>query len=89
MLPNSDLPREVLSARVLVRFLLRIVILGVCAELGAQGFAKTLEQLLIVAVCYCIFIGGIRREAPLGPSLTHYDEAAAYALAAGVTAWAT
>jgi hypothetical protein len=76
------IPHELASARVLSRFLLRILILAVCATFGRQGFGKTIEQLLILAVCYCVAIGGFRREAPLGPVLTHYDEAAAYGMAA-------
>lgn len=69
-------------------FLLRIIILAFFAVLGVQGFAKTLESLLFLAVCYCLVIGAIRREAPLGPILTHYDEAAAYAvISAGLAAW--
>jgi len=83
MTPNSDVPHEISSVRVIVRFTLRIVILTVFASLSSQGFAKTIETLLIVATCYCVFVGGIRREAPLGIALTHYDEAAGYALAAG------
>ena len=67
--------------------LLRIVILSIFAALGRQGFGKTIEPLLTLATCYCILIGGIRREAPLGHVLTHYDEAAAYALGAGLASW--
>jgi hypothetical protein len=84
MIPNPDIPHEISSARVLIRFALRIVILAVFADLGTQEFFRTSEQLLILAACYCVFVGGIRREAPLSPVLTHYDEAAAYAVAAGL-----
>jgi hypothetical protein len=81
-------PHELVSARVLARFLARILILAVFASLGRQGFGTTIEQLLVLATCYCVFIGGIRREAPFGPVLTHYDEAAAYGMAAIVAALA-
>ena len=84
MTANPDIPHEISSARVLIRFALRIVILAVFAGLGTKEFFKTSEQLLIFAACYCAFVGGIRREAPLSPVLTHYDEAAAYAVAAGL-----
>ncbi len=67
----------------LVRFILRIVILALFAALGSQEFCKTVESGLIVAACYCVFVGGLRREAPLGTALTLYDEAVGYALAAG------
>jgi len=80
--------RELASARVLARFLLRMLILAGCASLGRQGFGATIEQLFILATCYCVFIGGIRRETPLGPVLTHYDEAAAYGMAASLAALA-
>jgi hypothetical protein len=50
--------------------------------LGSQGFVKTLESLLVLAVFYCIFAAAIRREATFGPVLTHLDEAAAYAVIA-------
>lgn len=82
------IPHELVSARVLARFLLRILILAVFATLGRDGFGKTIEHLLILAACYCVFIGGIRREAPLGPVLTHYDEAATYGMAAILAALA-
>jgi hypothetical protein len=78
MASAPDVPRGIAITRVLVRFSLRMAIL-IC-------FAKTLESLMALAACYCIVIGGFRREFPLGPVLTHYDEAAAYALTAGL-AW--
>jgi len=87
MPPNPDIPHDLVSAQVLVRFLLRIVILSICAALGRQGFGKTIEPLLTLATCYCIVVGGIRCEAPLGQVLTHYDEAAGYALGASLAAW--
>jgi hypothetical protein len=81
-----DRPHDIAITRVLVRFALRMAILICFAFVGRQGFARTLESLMTLAACYCIVIGGFRRETPLGPLLTHYDEAAAYALTAGL-AW--
>lgn len=80
--------RKHTSLKVSIRFLLRIAILAAVAIFGAQGFAKTLESLLVVAVCYCLVVGGLRREWPFGPTLTHYDEAAAYAVAFGLASLA-
>ena len=77
---TPDIPRELASTYVLIRFLLRMLILGMFAALGSQGFAKTLESLLLLAMLYCVLIALIRREAPFGPALTHFDEAAAYAV---------
>jgi hypothetical protein len=39
------------------------------------------------AAFYCIFAAAVRREQPFGPALTHFDEAAAYAVIAGLAAW--
>jgi hypothetical protein len=82
----SDRSRDIAITRVLVRFAVRMAILVCFAFVGRQGFAKTLESLMSLAACYCIVMGGFRRETPLGPLLTHYDEGAAYALIAGL-AW--
>lgn len=85
--PNPDVPHALVSAHAVCRFLSRIIILSIFATLGAQGFAETLENLLVLAASYCCAIGGVRREWPLRPSLTHYDEAAAYgAIAAAIAA---
>lgn len=75
---TPNLPRQIGSAYVLTRFVLRIVLLSVFASIGSQGFGKTFETLLVMAALYCIFAAAIRREAPFGPVLTHFDEAAAY-----------
>jgi hypothetical protein len=52
-MPNTpDIPAFG-SARVLIRFFLRLTILCVFAGLGHQGFGKTLEGMLMLAVLYC------------------------------------
>jgi hypothetical protein len=86
MQQTPEIPRELGSIQVLVRFLMRMVILSVFALLGSQGFGRTLESLLALAALYCVFAAAIRREAPFGPILTHFDEAAAYALIARLAA---
>lgn len=87
MQPNPDVPRELASAQVVARFLLRMIILSIFATLGRQGFGETIEKLLLLAISYCLLAGGVRREAPLGHVLSHYDEAAAYGMAASLAAW--
>jgi hypothetical protein len=82
--PTSRLPLEPNSGQVLTRFFLRLIILAAFATFGAQGFARTLASLLVVAEIFCLVTAAFRREALLGPVLTHWDEAAAYALAYGV-----
>ena len=84
---TPDIPRDFGLAQPLTRFFLRLVILSIFAVLGSQGFGKTLESLLVLAVFYCVFIAAIRREEPFGPVLTHFDEAAAYAVIARLAAW--
>ena len=76
---TSDIPHFG-SAQALARFFLRLLILTIFSALSSQGFGKTLESLLVMAVFYCVFIAAIRREEPFGPLLTHFDEAAAYAV---------
>jgi hypothetical protein len=84
---TPDIPRDFGSVQALTRFFMRLVILSIFAALGSQGFGKTLEGLLAFAVFYCIFAATVRREQPFGPALTHFDEAAAYAVIAGLAAW--
>ena len=84
--PGPAVPRENTSTQVLMRFLLRIVIFALFALASRQGFGKTLEGLLVLAVFYCIIAASIRRETPFGPVLTHFDEAAAYAVIARLAA---
>jgi hypothetical protein len=74
------------SAQGLTRFFLRLVILRIFAVLGSQGFGKTLESLLVLAVFYCLVVAAMRRAEPFGPVLTHFDEAAAYAVIARLAA---
>ncbi len=78
---------EPATARVLLRFLIRAAMLSMFAVFGADGFAKTLVNLLVLTGLYCVVAAIIKREEPLGPVLTHLDEAAAYAMGAGMVAW--
>jgi hypothetical protein len=75
------------SAYALTRFFLRLAIFSVFAALGHQGFGKALASMLILAIVYCIVAAAIRREQPFDPELTHFDEAAAYAVVADVVTW--
>ena len=77
--PGPDGLRELAaSVQVVMRFCMRIVILGLFALASKQGFGRTLEGLLSFATFYCMVAATLRREALLGPTLTHFDEAAAY-----------
>ena len=83
-----DIPHELATSRVLLRFVIRTTILGIFAIVIAQGFAKTFASLLTLTGLYCVVAGAVKREEPFGPALTNYDEAAAYAVVgASVASW--
>ncbi|UZE46974.1 hypothetical protein ONR75_18370 [Rhodopseudomonas sp. P2A-2r] len=69
---------EFSSAQVATRFAMRIVVLCVFASFGSIGFARSFAALLWMSVIISVFAGVVRRELPLGASLTYWDEAAAY-----------
>jgi Na+/H+ antiporter NhaB len=80
--PIPDIPRRLNTIQVLIRFLLRLVLVGTLASMGHQGFAQTLAPLLALTVIFCAIVAVTRREQLFGPVLTHWDEAAGYALMA-------
>ena len=84
MEPRPAGPLQLRSAQVLVRFGIRTVLLITFASFGSQGFGKTLTTLLALSAIFCAMIATIRREPLLGSVLTHWDEAAAYAVIAGL-----
>jgi hypothetical protein len=75
------------AAYTLTRIFLRVAVFSVFAALGPEGFGKTLQSLLMLGILYCLIAAPIRREEPLGPDLTHFDEAAAYGVIACLAAW--
>jgi hypothetical protein len=71
------------SLQILLRFmfrLLRLLLLSTFATFGAQGFGTTFAAILALSATFCAVVGAMRREAMFGPVLTHWDEAAAYAV---------
>jgi len=75
------IPPQLNSRQVLFRVVFRLVLLTTFATFGSQGFGKTFAALLALAAVFCIVMGAMRREATFGPALTHWDEAAVYAVA--------
>ena len=67
--------------QVLFRVLFRLVLLTTFATFGSQGFGKTFAALLVLSAVFCVVVAVMRREAIFGPTVTHWDEAAAYAVA--------
>lgn len=74
------------AAYVLVRISLRLAIFCIFAAISPQGFGKALESLLMLAIIYCVVAAAFRREEPFRRYLTHFDEAAAYGVVAGIAA---
>ena len=74
------IPPQINSRQVLFRIVLRLVLLTTLAAFGSQGFGKTFAALLALSAVFCIVTGVMRREAIFGPALTHWDEAAVYAI---------
>ena len=73
------LSRELSSTQVVARFFLRVSILVIFAVFASVGFARGLAALLWMSIILCAAIGAMRREAPFGVVLNHWDEAVAYA----------
>ena len=76
-LPN--LPQELRSTQVLVRFALRMAVLVAFAMFGSIGFARSFAALLWMSMILSAFVGALKREHPLDASLNHWDETAVYA----------
>ena len=79
MVQLSNPSRELRSTQVLVRFCLRMIVIGIFAALGGIGFGKSLAALLWMSIILCAVIGVMRRERPFGAVLNHWDETMAYA----------
>jgi hypothetical protein len=76
-LPN--LPQELRSTQVLVRFSLRIIVLVVFAMFGSVGFARSFAALLWMSTILSAVVGAMKRERPFDIGLNHWDETAVYA----------
>jgi hypothetical protein len=77
-MPSHVLPAEAQSTQVIVRFCLRMIVLGVFASFGTPGFGASLAVLLAMTAILATIVASVRRERVLSPALTHWDEAAAY-----------
>jgi hypothetical protein len=75
----SNLPRQLRSTQVIVRFCLRMIILGLFAAFGSIGFGRSLAALLWMSIILSAVIGTMKREAPFDVALNHWDETVAYA----------
>jgi hypothetical protein len=71
----GDLPQQLRSAQVLIRFGLRLAIMLGFAAFAGIGFGKGLIALLWMSALLC----AVKGEAPFAISLNHWDEMTAYA----------
>ena len=80
-----DEPRPIIShpphsSQVLFRFVFRLVLLSAFASVSTRGFGTAFASLLVLSAIFCAIVGLIRREPVFDPVLTHWDEAATYAV---------
>jgi hypothetical protein len=80
MKPRPTISHQLSSSQVVLRFVFRLALLSTFAIFGTQGFGTTFATLLALSAIFCAVVGVVRCEAMFGPVLTHWDEAAAYAV---------
>ena len=80
MKSRPTLLHQLSSSQVLLRFVFRLALLSTFAIFGTQGFKTTFVTLLALSAIFCAVLGAVRYEAIVGPVLTHWDEATAYAV---------
>jgi hypothetical protein len=76
---SPNLPQELKSTRVIVRFFLRMIVLVVFAAFAGIGFGRSFAALLWMSTIFSAVMGAIRREPAFGTVLNHWDETIAYA----------
>jgi hypothetical protein len=74
----KNIPKELRSTQVLIRFCLRMIILTVFASFGSIGFGRSFAALLWMSTILSVIVATMKQESPLDSVLTHWDEAAAY-----------
>jgi hypothetical protein len=80
MKPDPTISYQLSSSQVFLRFVFRLTLLSVFAIFGTQAFGTKFAALLALSAIFCTIVGAVRCEAMFGPVLTHWDEAAAYAV---------
>jgi hypothetical protein len=74
-----NLPQQLTSTQVIVRFCLRMIILVFFAMLGSIGFSRSLAALLWMSTILGAVMAVVKREPPFDKVLNHWDETVAYA----------
>jgi hypothetical protein len=73
-------PPRLNSRQVLFRAAFRLAVVSAFATSGTQGFGQTFATLLALTAIFCAIVAAMRGEAIFGRALTHWDEAATYAV---------
>ncbi|TWB88857.1 hypothetical protein FBZ93_11739 [Bradyrhizobium macuxiense] len=74
----KQLPQQLQSVHVMVRFGFRLAIMIGFAVFAGAGFGRGLITLLWMSAVICAFAGIAKREMPLAANLNHWDEMTAY-----------
>jgi hypothetical protein len=77
---NRDSAVSGSSARVALRFCVRLAILAALAAIGHAGFRSSFPIFLIAGGAFCAVWAALHREQLFSPSLTHWDEAAVFVM---------
>jgi len=72
--------RQITSGRVATRCGLRVAMVAALAYYSPHGFARTFVLLLAVCAGLAAIFATLRHEPVFGPTLTHWEESALYAV---------
>jgi hypothetical protein len=75
---DSVLPSS--SARVALRFCVRLAILAALAAIAHTGFRSSFPIFLIAGGAFCAVWAALHREQLFSSTLTHWDEAAVFVM---------
>lgn len=74
----KQLPQQLQSVQVMVRFGFRLAIMIGFAMFAGACFGRGLVTLLWMSAVICAFVGIAKREMPFAANLNHWDEMTAY-----------
>ncbi|MHC2468582.1 hypothetical protein [Bradyrhizobium embrapense] len=74
----KQLPQQLQSVQVIVRFGFRLAIMIGFAVFAGAGFGRGLVTLLWMSAMICALAGLVKREMPFAANLNHWDEMTAY-----------
>ena len=75
---TKQLPQQLQSVQVMVRFGFRLAIMIGFAVFAGAGISRGLVALLWMSALICALAGLFKREMPFAANLNHWDEMTAY-----------